>query len=282
MNRNRIIAGIAAVPVLLGLAAVPVIQAAWPEQAAPAPATLAPPQASGYSGPVNSWSAYQPIEGLQPAAAQPAAEPVNLAPPQASGYSGPIDSWSAYQPITAGQPTPTPAPQSSTKVIEFDVAEDMTRFIFDKDVVYEDGLPADGSAFITRGYLYKPGTLNGSNGVIVTRDANNNVVKVEPQFPDKVIGEWICQGYMINAAGHAKEGVWVFSTQFFQFGDKPGAKTLVSQGYELADVGVAISRAITGGTGQYKDARGEGEQTLLGLNQSEGVNLHVKLKVRTN
>jgi hypothetical protein len=87
---------------------------------------------------------------------------------------------------------------------------------------------------------------------------------------------------MINDAGHAKGDVWVFSTQFFQFGSKPGAETLVSQGYELADVGVAISRAITGGTGKYREARGESEQTMLGLNTSEGVNLHVKLKVRTN
>ena len=160
------------------------------------------------------------------------------------------------------------------KTIKFDVSEDMNRFIFDKDVVYEDGMPADGSSFITRGYLYQPGTLKG--------DGDGLNADGSPQYPDKVIGEWICQGYMINDAGHAKGGVWVFSTQFFQFGDKPGATTLVSQGYELADVGVAISRAITGGTGEYSDASGEGEQTMLGLNATEGVNLRVKLQVRTN
>lgn len=170
---------------------------------------------------------------------------------------------------------------SSTKVVELDVAEDMTHFIFDKDVAYDDGLPADGSSFITRGYLYEAGTLDGGNGTRVTRDAAGTIVKVEPEFPDKVIGEWICQGYMINEAGHAKKGVWVVSTQFFQFGNTPGAQTIVSQGYELADIGVAISRAITGGTGDYADARGAGDQTLLGFNQSEGVNLRVKLNVRT-
>lgn len=159
------------------------------------------------------------------------------------------------------------------EVVEFDVAEDMTRFIFDQDVVYEDGLPADGSAFITRGYIYEAGTLNGSNGV--NPDGS-------PEFPDKVIGEWICQGYMINDAGHATSGVWVFSTQFFQFGDTPGAETIVTQGYELADVDVAIERAITGGTGTYRDARGQGSQTLLGLNATDGVNLRVKLEVRTH
>jgi hypothetical protein len=158
------------------------------------------------------------------------------------------------------------------KVVEFDVSEDMTRFIFNKDVAFEDGMPADGSSFITRGYLYPAGTLKG--------DGDGTNEDGSPQYPDKVIGEWICQGYMINDAGHAKSGVWVFSTQFFQTGSTPGAETIVSQGYELADVGVAISRAITGGTGQFQDARGQGTQTMLGLNASEGFNLRVRLNVR--
>jgi hypothetical protein len=155
-------------------------------------------------------------------------------------------------------------------VIQFDVAEDMNRFIFNKDVAYDDGMPADGSSFITRGYLYEYGTLTDSNGV--NPDGT-------PEFPDKVIGEWICQGYMINDAGHATGGVWVFSNQFFQFGDEPGAETIVTQGYELADIDVAIARAITGGTGEYKMARGESSQTMLGLNASEGVNLRVEIAV---
>jgi len=163
------------------------------------------------------------------------------------------------------------APAEKIKALEFDVSEDMTRFVFDKDVTFEDGLPADGSAFITRGYLYTAGTLNG-DGDGVNADGS-------PQYPDKLIGEWICSGYMINEAGHATGGVWVFSTQFFQFGTTPGAETIVSQGYELADVGVAISRAISGGTGQYQDARGQGEQAMLGLNATDGVNLRVKLEV---
>jgi hypothetical protein len=85
---------------------------------------------------------------------------------------------------------------------------------------------------------------------------------------------------MINEAAHATEGVWVFSTQFFQLGDKPGAQTIVTQGYELADLNVAIARAITGGTGDYKTARGESAQTLLGFNATQGVNLLVDLTVQ--
>jgi hypothetical protein len=168
------------------------------------------------------------------------------------------------------------ADRGRTETLQFDVSEDMTRFVFDKDVTFEDGLPADGSSFITRGYLYEPGTL--------TCDAEGRCDGVNadgsPEFPDKLVGEWICSGYMINDAGHATGGVWVVSTQFFQLGETPGATTLVSQGYELADMGVAISRAITGGTGQYKDARGQGQQTMLGLNATDGVSLRVQLDVR--
>ena len=162
------------------------------------------------------------------------------------------------------------ADEVSNEVLRFDVAEDMSRFIFDKDVVYDDGMPADGSSFITRGYLYEYGTLQGGNGV----NADGS-----PEFPDKVLGEWICQGYMINEAAHASTGVWVFSTQFFQLGEEAGAQTIVTQGYELADLDVAIARAITGGTGDYKSAGGESSQILLGFNASEGVNLRVELNV---
>jgi hypothetical protein len=198
--------------------------------------------------------------------------------PVASASAGP-DHNPAY--VTSGGPGLGQTFESSNRaessneaqaeVLQFDIAEDMNRFIFDKDVAYDDGMPADGSSFITRGYIYEYGTLNGSNGV----NADGS-----PEFPDKVIGEWICQGYMINDAGHATEGVWVFSNQFFQFGDEPGAQTIVTQGYELADVNVAIARAITGGTGEYKMARGESSQTLLGLNASAGVNLRVEIAVQ--
>ncbi len=167
------------------------------------------------------------------------------------------------------------AERGRTETLAFDVAEDMTRFVFDKDVAYEDGMPADGSSFITRGYLYPAGTLTCSDGACdgVNEDGS-------PQFPDKLIGEWICSGYMINDAGHATSGVWVFSTQFFQLGTEPGAETIISTGYELADLGAAIQRAVTGGTGAYADARGQGEQTLLGFNAGQGVSLSVKLNVR--
>ncbi|MEO4041848.1 hypothetical protein AAFN47_09615 [Hoeflea sp. CAU 1731] len=43
----------------------------------------------------------------------------------------------------------------------FDVAEDMSRFVFSAAPVFDDGMPAYGNAFITQGYLYPTGTLDG-------------------------------------------------------------------------------------------------------------------------
>lgn len=110
--------------------------------------------------------------------------------------------------------------QGRTKTLEFEVSEDMTRFVFDKDVVYDDGLPADGSAFITRGYLYEPGTLTCDT------DGKCNGVNTDgsAQFPEKLVGEWIGSGYMINDAGHATGGVWVFSTRSSSSAQRPGPR----------------------------------------------------------
>jgi hypothetical protein len=159
-----------------------------------------------------------------------------------------------------------------TQLIRFDVSEDMTRFVFDQNVVHEDGMPAHGSNFITQGYIYEYGTLqDGSDGV----NADGS-----PQYPDKVIGEWTCRGYFVGEGAHATTGPMVITTQLYNFGDTLGARLLVSEGYELADVGVAIQRAITGGTGEYASASGEASQTFLGFNATEGVNLRFELTVR--
>jgi len=157
-----------------------------------------------------------------------------------------------------------------TETIAIDVAEDMTRFVFDPDVVHDDGMPRHGSAFITQGYIYPAGTLNGSNGV--NEDGS-------PEFPDKVIGEWTCRGWFVGEGAHAQSGPMVITTQLYNFGAELGNEMLVLEGYELADVGVAIERAITGGTGKYRSARGSAQQTFLGFNATEGVNLSLVIEV---
>jgi hypothetical protein len=155
-------------------------------------------------------------------------------------------------------------------VLRFDVAEDMTRFGFDADNVHEDGTPANGNAFITRGYIYPAGTLTESNGVL--EDGS-------PEFPELVLGEWVCRGWFVGEGAHATAGPMVVTTQLYNFGGTLGEALLVSDGYELADVGVVIDRAITGGTGPFLGADGAASQTFLGFNASAGVNLTFEIQI---
>jgi hypothetical protein len=162
------------------------------------------------------------------------------------------------------------------RTIEVDVAEDGTRFVSDEAPVFDDGFPAYGNAFVTQGYIYPAGTLTDSNGV--NPDGT-------PEFPDKVIGEWSCSGYFIADGAHTTEGSWVYTTQLFAFGDDAdnGAETIVVTGYESGVPGDTVTGAITGGTGRYVTARGEADQTFLGMNNPElitmGINKTVELRI---
>ena len=157
----------------------------------------------------------------------------------------------------------------TTETLRVEVAEDMNRFSFDASKTYDDGMPAHGSGFVTIGYVYPEGTLNGSNGV--NEDGS-------PEFPEAVIGEWICYGYMINDAAHASEGAWVVSTQVINLSSALGGDSIVTTGYEFAD-STPIARAISGGTGKYAEARGQAVQVFTGLNASEGVVLSVEIEL---
>jgi hypothetical protein len=160
--------------------------------------------------------------------------------------------------------------------IAVEIAENGTKFTFDTEPVFDDdGLPAYGNEFITEGYIYPAGTLtcdeNGCNGVLDDG---------APEFPDQVLGRWVCRGWHVGEGAHSQGEPWVASTQIFSFGPVPGQKTIISDGFELPDVGGQISRAITGGTGMYRQARGEQVQAFLGWNPSMGVALQVQLRVR--
>ncbi len=157
-------------------------------------------------------------------------------------------------------------------VLRFDVAEDMTQFAFDPDLTHDDGMPAYGATFITSGYIYPAGTLDGSNGV----NADGS-----PEFPDKVLGQWICRGWFVGDGARTTTGAMVITSQIYNFGDLLGQATLTSDGYELADVGVEIDRAITGGTGPFAGAGGVARQTFLGFNASEGVSLQYELAIES-
>ena len=153
------------------------------------------------------------------------------------------------------------APAAIAEVMKFEVAEDGNRFAFDESRVYDDGMPSHGSGFVTQGYLYPAGTLNGSNGVLADGT---------PEFPDKVIGEWICYGYMIGEAGHATTGEWVVSTQIYKFTGDHANATVVTNGFELADLNTPARRAVTGGTGAFNGAEYHPRfpSTVTGASQS--------------
>jgi hypothetical protein len=170
--------------------------------------------------------------------------------------------------VIAGEPQA----DADVEIIEFDVAEDVTRFSFDESKVFDDGWPTAGASFITQGYIYPKGTLNGSEPG-VNEDGT-------PLYPDKVIGEWTCHGWLVGDGAHTESGPIAISTQIYQFGEEYGNRTIVSDGYELAGAGSVVQRAIVGGTGEYASARGEAIQTGLGMTEYFGVNLRLRLEVR--
>ncbi len=154
--------------------------------------------------------------------------------------------------------------QSAGEALRFEVAEDGNRFKFDDLNLHEDGMPAYGTAFVTQGYIYPEGTLNGTNGVLENG---------EPEFPELVLGEWTCYGWMIGDGAHTQTGEWVISTQIYQFED---GSTIITNGTEIADLNVAVTRAVTGGTGAHRSVSGEQSQILLGFTAQMGVNLIVE------
>jgi len=163
--------------------------------------------------------------------------------------------------------------QLGLKTIEFDVAENGKRFVFDETPVHEDLTPpqsAYGNPFVTEGYIYPRDTLNGSNGV--NPDGS-------PEFPGLVIGKWTCRGWFVGDGVKTVTGPWVITTQLYDFGDQA---TLISEGYEIADLNVEVLRGIIGGTARFLLARGQAAQTLLGFNQTGGVDLRFKLLVKSH
>ncbi|MCA1493820.1 hypothetical protein [Sinorhizobium alkalisoli] len=147
----------------------------------------------------------------------------------------------------------------------FDVAEDLSRFVYDEAPVFEDGMPAYGNAFVTQGYVYPTGTLDGG--------IEGTLKDGSPAFPDKVIGTWTCDGYYVGNGFRTETGTVVITRQVIVFKD---GDILITQGPELAETGVEVVRAVTGGTGDYARAPVEISQTLLGMSDGYGVRLQMR------
>ncbi len=152
------------------------------------------------------------------------------------------------------------AAMAAEPITRFDVAEDHTRFAFAPAPVHASGMPAHGNPFVTQGYIYPAGTLkDGMDGVLADGS---------PAFPELVLGTWTCDGWFVGEGGDATTGVWLVSRQILQF---TSGDVIITQGTELADVGVANIRPITAATGAFDGAGEVMEQTLLGFNTHMGV-----------
>jgi len=152
--------------------------------------------------------------------------------------------------------------------LSVEVAETGSRFVPGATPVDADGNPTRGNFFVTEGYIYEPGTLTCAD------DACNGVIYDEagiasPEFPDAVIGTWTCYGTHTEDSATTTTGSIVVTTQVFDFGDGAGEDTIVTSGMEFIDVGLPVSRAVIGGTGQYVGVAGVQQHTLLGFNNTE-------------
>lgn len=161
----------------------------------------------------------------------------------------------------------------SQRTIAIEVVENGTRWVPDETPADEDGMPVYGTEFITQGYIYPAGTIT-----CVDNECNGVLEDGSPEFPDLVLGTWLCRGWTLGDA-QTTSGPIVITTQLFDLGDMPGEQTIVTDGYELADFNLEFQRAITGGTGRYRLARGVQVQEFLGWNPTLGVALGIDLKL---
>jgi hypothetical protein len=154
-------------------------------------------------------------------------------------------------------------------VLRFDVAENAANFAWAGDPELVDGLPAGRTAFLSQGYIYPADTLTDSNGVLADGS---------PEFPDMVLGQWSCWGWYMGTGRPAGNASWL-TTHLVNFGEPWGAASLVSEGYSIDDLELALERAIVGGTGPYAGARGVQLETNLGFNASNGINVRYEYRL---
>lgn len=169
--------------------------------------------------------------------------------------------------LAVGSMTTSVAAQEGSLQVE--VAEYGSRFFPDSSMADADGNPTRGAWFVTEGYIYEAGTLTCTDGAcngVVYDDMGNP----SAEFPDAVVGTWHCAGTHLEDAAVMGEfiGPVALTTQVFDFGEL-GADSIVTSGYESANVGVEYQRAITGGTGMYSGATGVQAQTTIGFNNGE-------------
>jgi hypothetical protein len=131
------------------------------------------------------------------------------------------------------------------------------------------GALARGNTFIVSGRIYPKNTLQegGSFGGGASNPSG-------PETPG-AIGTWVCRGTFNLDIGDIANGAvpHVTSTQIFTF---DSGDVLVTEGPEG---GTEVLRAIVGGAGHLRHARGDVVETPLGVNTSNlfNVRMHFRL-----
>ena len=145
--------------------------------------------------------------------------------------------------------------------------------------------PYYGASFVVQGVIYPEGTLadcdNSASNCGLLPDGT-------PEFPDLVVGRWICRGWFIGDSENPERGgiftptgPFVATTQIYDFDpERRGRRLLISDGVELIDLNVPFRRAITGGAGAFRNARGQVTQTAIGANATGLFNFNFDFQVR--
>lgn len=130
--------------------------------------------------------------------------------------------------------------------------------------------PYYGASFVVQGVIYTAGTLRtpGFENSGLLGDGT-------PEFPENVLGKWTCRGWFIGDSNDPARGglftptgPFVATTQIYDVSNpsNPATRIVTSEGLELIDLNVPFNRAITGGSGSFKNARGNVTQTGIGAN----------------
>lgn len=130
--------------------------------------------------------------------------------------------------------------------------------------------PYYGASFVVTGVIYTPGTLRAPGF-----ENSGLMADGTPEFPGNVLGKWTCRGWFIGDSNDpARGGIFtptgpfVATTQIYDVSstDAPSTRIVTSDGLELIDLNVPFNRAVTGGAGPFKNARGNVTQAAIGAN----------------
>ena len=156
--------------------------------------------------------------------------------------------------------------------LELNVSVNANSFVF-QGPTHADGSPAFGATFLVEGVIYPENTFDDrgmQSGLFASGAA---------EFPELVLGKWLCYGTFVSDGAHTAEGQPdVSTTQVFDFDpENPGNSTLLTHGYEVVGFNNPFKRALQGGTGIYSAFRGQMFQTILSTNGTGAGNVRFEI-----